>query len=322
MDVMTNKKILVLGGIGVGAVLLFPKLSQALGLKSVAKPKQPPGQPIAQSNPLNNLLKALQDALTGKGSGGGLGLGASGSGSGSAASPSKSGGVGTGNFNGGNFGSYVVAGQLYDANGNGLDENGNIIPGVYDNSGLGPAGAGINFDGSIATNPLEYSTGAVISLNTPSLDMAVDNVYTQNPGGDTQGLLADARASQDNAPPLDPDLTAALLPSTPLPNLNITAPTEDNLWSADSAINNTPPDIAYATDEYVDSFPPADASNNYQDPSVSADANAPYADTSTDVYNDGSYNPDTGVAYDPYMIDTSGGGGEVWGQSDNYDYGF
>ena len=119
-----------------------------------------------------------------------------------------------------NFGSYVgLNGQLYNIDGQALDDNGRPIPGEFDNSGTGPAGAGINFDNTIATNPLEFGNpndpgsamyGVVIPINTPGL-VTIPN---QSGSGDYIAQLQEAADASSGYPPADASLTA--LPSTPI----------------------------------------------------------------------------------------------------------
>lgn len=133
----------------------------------------------------------------------------------------SSGGVGTGSGTGGsaaggpgqnqgrltntqpnpvNLGSYVgLDGQLYNKDGQALDDNGNVIAGVYDNSGTGPSGAGINADNTIAANPLTFTDntspmfGVVAPLNTGALSIPV-----QPDGGNgsmIQSIIASSQSS-------------------------------------------------------------------------------------------------------------------------------
>jgi hypothetical protein len=195
----TKIGVAILGG---GAALWY-FMQPGKALAAVRRPNTPlvgrstnrsptTGQPITSAT-LGGLLSLL-DKLKGDGKGGGgLSAGAGSGGGGTNASgngrlPGDNGPILPPGLNGGNFGTYVVNGQPYDDFGRALDDNGQVMPGIWDNTGMGPAGAGINSDGSIAVNPLTNEDvsspyyGTVIPMNDPNGQMAG---WTQLPTGPT-----------------------------------------------------------------------------------------------------------------------------------------
>ena len=205
MAMSNGEKIGVVGVLATIGVFWYTSKANAAVLKAPVTALKPVTSPTS-----NGLLGALGKLAAGlvSGIGGGSGGASSGSGGssgtgGGPASP-KGSGIPAGP---GAFGTYVINGQPYDANGNAIDENGNIIPGQFDNTGLGPAGAGINADGTLASNPLEFTTGAVVPLS--AFEGASIFVPSQPAGGDAAGLIADAEASIGGTAPPSSDLSSS-----------------------------------------------------------------------------------------------------------------
>lgn len=290
---MVSKKTLLIGGGVVAAFLFWSRSASAATRLPTAAPTTKSGQ--GATSWLQGLESALAGLLKGgaaAGSGGGVGV------SGGVTTTSASGGglartdgpVGS-TAGAGNLGTYVVNGQPYNADGQAIDANGNPIPGVYDNTGLGPAGAGINSDGTIASNPLEISDGplfgTVVALNTS------DIAPVSTPSTSGSDLLAAAYASPDYTPPPLPstDLSSAALPDTTgddgfgtqdIPTAPSSVPSVDPSTFVD---DSTPPPVAVDASSDPSVTASVDDSSAF-DPSLYFDPNAGggTVDTFVDAY--------------------------------------
>lgn len=285
-----EEKALLIGGLGIGAIFLFTRSTTAA--TTPAKPAS-----LQTGTTLGSLLSSLLRGITGGSSGGAsFGAGAAGSGStGSGGQTRSSGGL---NPNGdvassGNFGDYVVNGQVYDANGNALDDNGNIIPGVFDNSGLGPAGAGINANGTLAADPLTISDpssalyGTVVDLNLPTATNGLQ-LPTGDSGQDISGQAAGLSPSGD-LPSTSIPTVVPVLASTdyvnPLPNLPpVSMDNETASYAGATLLPQGDGGLAIASTPDISAADSTDITAD-QTPDVVAQT----SDPSTDVPNDPTF---------------------------------